>query len=127
MPVRTMILPDISANDRSSYSKGMDWTEGSRRKADRRSFRAHQVPIMMDQPEHLQMLNDWLKSYHPEELFDENGKLIPELKELAPKGDRRIGSNPHANGGKLLRDLRLPDFRKYGIDVPKRVLLRHRI
>ena len=83
------------------------------------SFRAHQVPIMMDQPEHLQMLNDWLKSYHPEELFDENGKLIPELKELAPKGDRRIGSNPHANGGKLLRDLRLPDFRKYGIDVPK--------
>ena len=66
------------------------------------SFRAHQVPIMMDQPEHLEMLNDWLKSYHPEELFDENGKLIPELKELAPKGDRRIGSNPHANGGKLL-------------------------
>ena len=83
------------------------------------SFRAHQVPIMMDQPEHLQMLNDWLKSYHPEELFDENGRLIPELRELAPKGDRRIGSNPHANGGKLLRDLRLPDFRKYGIDVPK--------
>ena len=69
------------------------------------SFRAHQVPIMMDQPEHLQMLNDWLKSYHPEELFDENGRLIPELRELAPKGDRRIGSNPHANGGKLLRDL----------------------
>ena len=81
------------------------------------SFRAHQVPIMMDQPEHLQMLNEWLKSYHPEELFDENGKLIPELKELAPKGDRRIGSNPHANGGLLLKDLRLPDFRSYGIEV----------
>ena len=55
--------------------------------------------------------------------FDENGRLIPELRELAPKGDRRIGSNPHANGGKLLRDLRLPDFRKYGIDVPKPSLI----
>ena len=82
------------------------------------SFRAHQVPIMMDQPEHLDMLRDWLMSYHPEELFDENGKLIPELKALAPVGDRKIGSNPHANGGKLLRDLRMPDFRDYGIDVP---------
>ena len=83
------------------------------------SFRAHQVPIMMDKPEHLQMLKDWLLSYHPEELFDEDGKLIPELKALAPTGDRRIGSNPHANGGKLLRDLRLPDFKDYAVDVPK--------
>ena len=82
------------------------------------SFRAHQVPIMMDKPEHLEMLKEWLLSYHPEELFDENGKLIPELKALAPTGDRRIGSNPHANGGKLLRDLRLPDFREYALDVP---------
>ena len=82
------------------------------------SFRAHQVPIMMDKPEHLEMLKEWLLSYHPEELFDENGKLIPELKALAPTGDRRIGSNPHANGGKLLRDLRLPDFRDYALDVP---------
>lgn len=64
------------------------------------------------------MLKEWLLSYHPEELFDENGKLIPELKALAPTGDRRIGSNPHANGGKLLRDLRLPDFRDYALDVP---------
>ena len=82
------------------------------------SFRAHQMPVMMDQPKHLDMLRDWLMSYHPEELFDENGKLIPELKALAPEGDRKIGSNPHANGGKLRRDLRMPDFRDYGIDVP---------
>ena len=82
------------------------------------TFRAHQVPIMMDRPEHLQQLNDWLESYKPEELFDENGRLIPELRALAPKGDHRISANPHANGGKLLRDLRLPDFRDYGVDVP---------
>ena len=82
------------------------------------SFRAHQVPIMMDKPEHLQILSDWLHSYHPEELFDENGRLIPELRELAPKGNHRIGANPHANGGLLLRDLRLPDFRDYAFNVP---------
>ena len=82
------------------------------------SFRAHQVPLSMDGPEHLQQLSDWLHSYHPEELFDENGTLIPELRELAPRGDRRMGANPHANGGLLLRDLRLPDFREYGVDVP---------
>ena len=82
------------------------------------SFRAHQVPLSMDGPEHLQQLSDWLHSYHPEELFDENGTLIPELRELAPKGDRRMGANPHANGGLLLRDLRLPDFREYGVNVP---------
>ena len=72
----------------------------------------------MEAPEHLKMLEDWLKSYHPEKLFTEEGRLIPELEELAPTGDRRMGANPHANGGLLLRDLRLPDFRKYGIDVP---------
>lgn len=82
------------------------------------SFRAHQVPVMMDRPEHLQILSDWLHSYHPEELFDENGRLLPELRELAPRGDRRIGANPHANGGLLLRDLRLPDFRNYAVPVP---------
>lgn len=82
------------------------------------SFRAHQVPITMEQPEHLELLKTWLSSYKPEELFDENGKLIPDLAELAPKGDYRIGSNPHANGGKLLLDLRLPDFREYGVEVP---------
>ncbi len=82
------------------------------------SFRAHQVPLMMDSPEHLPMLEQWLRSYHPEELFDENGKLIPELKALAPTGEHRIGANPHANGGLLMHQLRLPDFRDYGLNVP---------
>ena len=83
------------------------------------SFRAHQVPITMEKPEHLALLEQWLKSYRPEELFDENGRLIPELEELAPTGDHRMGANPHANGGKLLRDLRLPDFKQYAVDVPQ--------
>ena len=82
------------------------------------SFRAHQVPITMEQPEHLELLKKWLTSYKPEELFDAEGRLMPELRELAPKGNRRISANPHANGGLLLRDLRLPDFRKYAVDVP---------
>lgn len=81
------------------------------------SFRAHQVPIMMDKPEHMDKLKTWLESYHPEELFDENARLIPELKALAPEGERRLAANPHANGGRLLRELKVPDFRKYGVDV----------
>ena len=81
-------------------------------------WRAHQVPIMMDKPEeHLKVLEEWLRSYHAEELFDEKGRLIPELKALAPVGDARLGANPHANGGKLLRDLRMPDFRDYAVEV----------
>ena len=83
------------------------------------SFRAHQVPIPMDKPEHLELLEQWLRSYRPEELFTEDGKLIPELQELTPTGDRRLGANPHANGGMLLRDLRTPDFRDYGVAVEK--------
>ena len=83
------------------------------------TFRAHQVPLHPHKnPQHLKLLEDWLRSYRPEELFDENGRLIPELAELAPEGDRRMGANPHANGGKLLRELRLPDFRDYAADVP---------
>lgn len=84
------------------------------------SFRAHQVPIIVDKnhPDNLKLLEDWLKSYKPEELFDENGTLLPELKELAPTGKRRMGANPHANGGLLLEELRLPDFKDYAIDVP---------
>ncbi|MCR5587164.1 MAG: phosphoketolase family protein [Lachnospiraceae bacterium] len=81
------------------------------------SFRAHQVPITMEKEEHLAMLEEWLKSYRPWELFDENGRLLPELEELTPDGDHRMGANPHANGGHLLKDLRLPDFRDYGIEV----------
>ena len=83
------------------------------------SFRAHQVPISMEKPEHLKQLNDWLGSYHPEKLFDEEGHFRSDLKELCPKGDKRIGSNPHANGGLLLKDLRMPDFRNYAFKVKK--------
>ena len=83
------------------------------------TFRAHQVPLSMEKEEHLTLLENWLKSYHPEELFDEKGTLIPELQELAPVGNRRMGSNPHANGGLLLKDLRLPDFRKYALDFDR--------
>ncbi len=82
------------------------------------SFRAHQVPIPMDKPEHLDLLYAWLESYHPEKLFTEEGKLRPDLKAMAPAGTRRIGSNPHANGGLLLRELRTPDFRRYSVFVP---------
>jgi xylulose-5-phosphate/fructose-6-phosphate phosphoketolase len=85
------------------------------------TFRAHQVPLteLATKPAHLKMLEDWMKSYRPEELFDAAGTLIPELQELAPKGKRRMGDNPHANGGLLLRDLQLPDFCDYAVDVPK--------
>ena len=84
------------------------------------NFRSHQVPLSdpVAHPEHLKLLEDWLKSYRPEELFDERGRLQPNLVELAPKGARRMGANPHANGGILLRDLTLPDFRDYAADVP---------
>ncbi len=83
------------------------------------TFRAHQVPIAdMDKPEHVKLLESWMLSYRPEELFDAAGRLQPELAELAPKGVRRMGANPHANGGLLLRELRMPDFRQYAVDVP---------
>ncbi len=85
------------------------------------TFRAHQVPLgdVRRRPEQLAALEAWMRSYHPEELFDENGRLIAELAALAPRGQRRMGSNPHANGGKVLQTLRLPDFRQYALDVPK--------
>ena len=83
------------------------------------TFRAHQVPIDMSKDEHLGMLEEWLRSYHPEELFDSMGRLIPELQKLAPKGYKRMGSNLHANGGRLLKDLVLPDFRDYGLKIEK--------
>ena len=90
------------------------------------SWRSHQVPLssLREDPRHLQMLEQWMKSYRPEELFDRSGRLVAELAELAPKGNRRMGANPHANGGLLLRDLELPDFRAYAvqIDAPGNVL-----
>jgi xylulose-5-phosphate/fructose-6-phosphate phosphoketolase len=84
------------------------------------TFRAHQVPLIVDadHPEHVAQLECWMKSYRAEELFDENGRLIAELADLAPKGDRRMGANPHANGGLLLRDLVMPDFHKHAVNVP---------
>jgi xylulose-5-phosphate/fructose-6-phosphate phosphoketolase len=84
------------------------------------TFRAHQVPLSdpSKNPEHLKQLEAWLRSYRPEELFDADGRLNSELQELAPAGNRRMGANPHANGGRLLHELRLPDFRSYGVDVP---------
>ena len=84
------------------------------------SFRAHQVPITMgaDQAKHLPLLEEWLRSYHPEELFDEGGHPVAMLRDFPPKGSRRMGANPHANGGLLLHDLRTPDFRDYAMNVP---------
>ena len=85
------------------------------------TYRAHQVPLSepSSNPGHLKMLESWLLSYRPAELFDQEGRFGPELADLAPVGDRRMGANPHANGGILLRDLRLPDFRDYAIEVPR--------
>ena len=84
------------------------------------TWRAHQVPLagLATNPEHLAQLESWMKSYRPEELFDEHGAVRAEITALAPDGDRRMGANPHANGGLLLRDLDLPDFRDYAVDVP---------
>jgi len=84
------------------------------------TFRAHQVPLLVDaeHSNHVEQLESWMKSYRAEELFDDDGRLMPELAELAPKGDRRMGANPHANGGILLHDLRMPDFRLHAVSVP---------
>jgi xylulose-5-phosphate/fructose-6-phosphate phosphoketolase len=84
------------------------------------TWRAHQVPVTdLSKLGHLKILEDWMKTYRPKELFNEQGKLIPELGELAPRGDRRMGANPHANGGILLKDLILPDFRQYALKISK--------
>ncbi len=85
------------------------------------TFRAHQVPLseVRTNPAHLQLLDQWMRSYRPEELFDRSGKLLPELAELAPRAERRMGANPHANGGILLRDLRMPDFREYALQIAR--------
>ncbi len=83
------------------------------------TWRSHQVPLseLATKPAHLKLLEEWMQSYKPEELFDQQGKLIAELAELAPSGTRRMGANPHANGGSLLRDLNMPDFRKYAVAI----------
>ncbi|MBT9100321.1 phosphoketolase family protein [Methylovulum psychrotolerans] len=96
---------------------GPTWVDGLQIEG---TFRAHQVPLSdpSAHPENLKLLENWLRSYRPEELFDAEGKLKQELAELAPKGDRRMGANPHANGGMLLHDLIMPDFRNYAVNVP---------
>ena len=85
------------------------------------TYRAHQVPIseVKGNPQHIKLLEEWMRGYRPQELFDDQGKLIPDLAELAPQGERRMGANPHANGGVLLNDLVMPDFASYAVDVPK--------
>lgn len=80
-------------------------------------WRSHQVPFTMEKPEHLGLLEEWLRSYKPEELFDETGRLKPEVAALAPAGDKRMSANPHANGGALMRPLRMPDFRDYAVKI----------
>lgn len=85
------------------------------------TWRSHQVPLagVRENPDHLRQLEAWMKSYRPDELFDNEGRLHEYLADLAPKGDRRMGANPHANGGRLLQTLRMPEFRKYAVDVPQ--------
>ncbi len=85
------------------------------------TWRSHQVPLaqLADNPDHVKRLEQWMKSYKPEELFDKEGRLIPKLAALAPQGDRRMGANPHANGGVLMKQLRMPDFREYAVEVPE--------
>ena len=89
------------------------------------TWRSHQVPLaeVATNPEHLAQLEAWLRSYRPEELFDASGSLVPDLASLPPTGERRMSANPHANGGMLLQDLRLPDFHEYAVDVPQAAVI----
>jgi xylulose-5-phosphate/fructose-6-phosphate phosphoketolase len=91
------------------------------------SWRSHQVPFadVRDNPANLELLADWMRAYKPEELFDADGRLLPELRALAPQGPRRMSANPRANGGLLRKDLNLPDFRKYAVEVPTRGTVEH--
>lgn len=91
------------------------------------TFRSHQVPLsgVRSNPEHLAMLEAWMRSYRPEELFDAEGRLLPDLAALAPEGEKRMGANPHANGGRILEELAVPDFRDYAVEVPAPATVRH--
>ena len=132
------IIPEIKAIQNDARTKGYSkrpqwpmiilrtpkgWTgpEEVDGKRTNNYWRSHQVPFaeMAEKPDHVKLLEKWMKSYKPEELFDEKGTLKPELAELAPKGHRRMGANPHANGGVLLKDLKMPDFRDYAVDIKK--------
>ena len=107
------------ANDRPAHTQGLDRAARSIGPLSRGFWRAHQVPLpdVRTKPEQLQMLEKWMHAQRPEELFDSSGRLVPDLKELAPAGKRRMSANPHANGGVLKRALRLPDFREYAVEV----------
>ena len=109
------------AHDRAAFAQGLDGTEEVDGHRVEGFWRAHQVPILdvPDNPKHLKLLEDWLHSYRPEELFDEKGAPVAELRALAPKGERRMSANPHANGGKLRQPLHMPDFRNYAVKVKK--------
>jgi xylulose-5-phosphate/fructose-6-phosphate phosphoketolase len=91
------------------------------------TFRAHQIPVAEPtaNPDHLAILEQWLRSYRPEDVFDSEGRLSPDLASLAPHGERRMGANPHANGGKLLVNLDVPDYHSYAIEVPRPATVRH--
>jgi phosphoketolase len=108
------------ADGHLAFAKRLDRPESGGREADRRLLSVAPGPYgRHGSPRAYQAPGKWLKSYRPEELFDKTGRLIPTLAELAPIGERRMSANPHANGGLLLRDLRLPDFRTYGVAVPQ--------
>jgi xylulose-5-phosphate/fructose-6-phosphate phosphoketolase len=134
------VLDEIKRIQTDARTNGFDWTKRPRwpmivlrtpkgwtgpKEVDGKpvegTWRSHQVPLseLFEKPGHVKILEQWMKSYRPEELFDKAGRLIQGLAELAPRGERRMSANPHTNGGLLLRDLRLPDFRDYAVDVPK--------
>ena len=107
------------ADDRAGDAQGLDRAQEVDGQQVEGTFRAHQVPIPdVGRPEHLALLEAWMRSYQPDELFDANGALRADLRRWRRTATRRMGANPHANGGLLLRDLRLPDFRDYAVDVP---------
>ncbi len=134
------VLDEITRIQTEARTNGFDWTKRPRwpmiilrtpkgwtgpKEVDGKpvegTWRSHQVPLseLFEKPGHVKLLEQWMKRYRPEELFDTTGRLIPELAELAPRGELRMSANPRTNGGLLLRDLRLPDFRDYAVDVPK--------
>ena len=135
------VVDEIGRIQRAARMRGFDWRQRPRwpmivlrtpkgwtgpREVDGKlvegTWRSHQVPLagLFDKPDHVALLERWMRSYRPEDLFDERGRLRPELAALAPEGTRRMSANPHTNGGLLLKDLRLPDFREYAVDVPRR-------
>ena len=119
--IRIRLSPAL-ADDCAPFPKGWTGPKEIRGHKVVGSWRSHQVPFsdVRDNPANLKLLEDWMRSYRPEELFDANGTLVPELKALAPKGNRRMSANPHANGGLLRKELKLPDFRKYAVEVASR-------